>query len=220
MNTYFKYCPNVFLAKTEGEFSRGESIILTTKYGKENEHIVYNHIFSKDGYNYYSIIRADGYNLQERAKRKAERFEQASANAEKRSMKYFEASQEGKDFLSLAEPIKIGHHSEKRHRALIERNWNRMGKSVAESEKAGEYQSKAEYWKSRENEINLSIPDSLMYYEHKLDEAIKYHQDMKNGIIEKSHSYSLTYAKKEVNNLTKLYELAVKLWAEPNEDSF
>lgn len=50
----------------------------------------------------------------------------------------------GSEFLSLGEPIKVGHHSEKGHRALIERNWNRMEKSVEFAEKAKEAGQKAE----------------------------------------------------------------------------
>ena len=68
MNTYAKYCPNVFLAKCTEKHEKGEVIPVTTKYGKENESIVFNLIFEKDGFYYYSIIRADGYNMQERAK--------------------------------------------------------------------------------------------------------------------------------------------------------
>ena len=79
-------------------------------------------------------------------KAKAERYQNWANSAEKKSNEYFEASQEGRDFLSLAEPIKVGHHSEKRHRALIERNWNRMGKSVEFSEKAVNHEIKTEYW--------------------------------------------------------------------------
>ena len=37
MNTYMKYCPNVFVAKCEEKHQKGEVIIITTKYGKENE---------------------------------------------------------------------------------------------------------------------------------------------------------------------------------------
>jgi len=40
------------------------------------------------------------------------------------------------------------------------------------------------------------------------------HEGLKNGTIERSHSFSLTYAKKEVNELEKKVELAKKLWGE------
>ena len=214
MNTYSKYCPNVFLAKCTEKHEKGTSITVTTKYGKENESIVFNLIFKKDDCYYYSIVRADGFNVQEWAKRKAERLQNAGSNAEKKSDQYYEASKEGKDFLVLAEPIKIGHHSEKRHRALIERNHNRMKNSVEHSQKAADYQSKAEYWEGKANTINLSMPESLEYYEFKLEEAKEKHEGLKSGKYERSHSFSLTYAKKAVNEAEKNLAIAVKLWGE------
>lgn len=212
MNTYAKYQPNVFLAKCPEQHMKGDTIMVTTKYGKENECTVFNCIFQKDGFFYYSIVRADGFNMQERAKQKAERYQSWANSRERKSNEYYEASNEGKDFLSLAEPIKIGHHSEKRHRALIERNWNRMSKSVENSKIAEKHESKAEYWESRANDINLSMPESVEYFEYKLEEAKMKHEGLKDGSIPRSHSFSLTYAKKEVNELTKKFELSKKLW--------
>jgi hypothetical protein len=214
MNTYSKYCPNVFVAKCTEAHEKGETIILETKYGKEHECIVFNLVARKDDCYYYSIVRADGFNVQEWAKRKAELLQSAGSNAEKKSNQYYEASKEGKDFLVLAEPIKIGHHSEKRHRALIERNHNRMRNSVEQSQKAGDYQSRAEYWEGKANTINLSMPKCLEYYEYKLEEAKMQHEGLKNGTIERRHSYSLTYAKKAVNEAEKNVAAALKLWGE------
>ena len=37
MNTYSKYAPNVFVAKSQELYEKGQTIIVTTKYGKENE---------------------------------------------------------------------------------------------------------------------------------------------------------------------------------------
>lgn len=69
MNFYKKYCANTWVAATQDEFEKGDYITLTTKRGKENEHIVWNFLGKdRDGNNLYSITRADGYNLQERAK--------------------------------------------------------------------------------------------------------------------------------------------------------
>jgi len=212
MNTYSKYCPNVFVAKCTEQHEKGSTIHMNTKYGDGHEAIIFNELFTKDGFFYYSVVRADGYNIQERAKAKAERLQGWANNAEKKSLQYYEASQEGKDFLSLAEPIKIGHHSEKRHRALIDRNWNRMGKCVEFSEKANEYESRAEYWAKQTNTINLSMPESLEYYEYELEKAKAKHEDLKNNPEKWSHSFSLTYAKKDVNELEKKVLTAKKLW--------
>lgn len=213
MNTYSKYVPNVFLAKCPEQHAKGDTIFLTTKYGKENECIVHNLIYEKDGFYYYSITRADGFNAQQRAQNKADKYGQWAASAEQKSAQFYRASQEGADFLSLGEPIKVGHHSEKRHRALIERNWNRMGKSVEMSNKAASHESKAEYWEKRANDINLSMPESIEYYQYKLEKAKEYHEGLKSGKYERRHSYSLTYAKKDVNECEKNLALANKLWA-------
>ena len=213
MNTYAKYCPNVFVAKCDQEHQKGETIELTTKYGQTHDCIVFNLMCrDKDGAFYYSIVRADGYNIQERAKAKAQRLNQWAANAESKSDKYYEASQEGKDFLVLAEPIKIGHHSEKRHRALIERNWNRMGKCVEFGDKAKEYEQRSEYWEKQANVINLSMPESLEYYEYLFEEARAKHEGLKNGSIKREHSFSLTYAKKNVKDLEAKLITAKRLW--------
>lgn len=215
MNTYAKsQFPNVYLAKCEEPHEKGATINVTTKYGKLNESIVFNLIFERDGFYYYSIVRADGFNVQEWAKRKSEKLNGAAVNAHKKSTKYWEASKEGADFLRLAEPIKVGYHSEKRHRALIHRNQKRMSKCVEMSDKAETYSERAEYWKRMTDTINLSMPESLGYYEFKLEQAKAKHQGLKDGTIERGHSFSLTYAKKEVNKLEKKVKAAQLLWGE------
>ena len=213
MNTYYKYCPNVFIAKCDQKHKKGETINVTTKYGKENPSVIFNLVGEKEGFFYYSIVRADGFNVQEWAKRKAEKLQNASLNAEKKSNVYYQASNKDSAFLSLGEPIKVGHHSERRHRKIIEQAHNNMGKCVEFSEKSADCLSRAEYWKDKASTINLSMPESLEYYEFKLEEAKEKHLALKNGTVEKSHSFSLTYAKKEVNELEKKIKLAQKLWA-------
>jgi hypothetical protein len=212
-NTYAKYTANVFVAKCPERHEKGENIILETKYGKEHECIVFNLVLRKDDFYYYSIVRADGFNIQEFAKKKAERYLNWAQGSENKSTEYWKASQEGKDFLSLGEPIKIGHHSEKRHRALIERNHNRMGKCIEEGKKAEQHESKAEYWNRKTNDINLSMPESVEFYEYKVEEAKEKHEGLKSGKYERSHSYSLTYAKKAVNEAEKNLEIAKRLWS-------
>ena len=214
MNTYHKFCPNVFLAKCEEKHERGEEILVTTRYGKENESIVFNLIFEKDGFYYYSIVRADGFNVQEWAKQRAERRREWVISAERKSKEYFDRSNKDRDFLSLGEPIKIGHHSEKRHRKAIEDAWNNTEKALAFSDKALERESKAEYWGKRANTINLSTPESIDFYEHKLEQAKEYHEGVKSGKYPREHAYTLTYSKKAVNEAQKNYELAKKLWGD------
>lgn len=212
MNTYSKFAPNVFLAKCSEKHEKGDTIEVTTKYGKENESVVFNLIFEKDGFYYYSIVRADGFNVQEWAKQRAERRREWAASAEQKSKEYYNASNKDADFLSLGEPIKVGHHSEARHRKIIEQANNNMGKCVEFSDKAEAHESKAKYWEKRANTINLSMPESVEYYEYKLEVAKEYHEGVKSGKYPRSHSYTLTYAKKEVNEMQKNYDLAKRLW--------
>ena len=214
MNTYVKFAPNVFLAKCDQKHEKGEVIDVTTKYGKENESIVFNLIFEKDGFYYYSIIRADGFNVQEWAKARAERRREWAASAERKSTECFNASNRHADFLSLGEPIKVGHHSERGHRKMIEQANSNMGKCVEFSDKAEAHESKAAYWDKRANTINLSMPESVDFYEHKLEVAKEYHEGVKSGKYSREHAYTLTYAKKGVNEAQKNYDLAVKLWGE------
>ena len=212
MNTYHKLCPNVFLAKCDAKHEKGETINVTTKYGKENESIVFNLMFERDGFYYYSIVRADGFNVQEWAKNRAERRREWAISADAKSEEYYNKSNKDGDFLSLGEPIKIGHHSERRHRKALDDALNNMGKSVEMMGKAKEHRRIAEYWERRASEINLSMPESVGYYEHKLEQAKEYHEGLKSGKYPREHAYSLTYAKKAVNEAQKNYDLAKKLW--------
>ena len=213
MNTYSKYCPNVYVAKCAEQHEKGEIITVQTKYGKENECEVHNLVAASSSFYYYTITRADGYNMQERAKRKAEQQRASAIKAEAKSQHYFDRSNKDRDFLSLAEPIKVGHHSEKRHRKAIEEAWNNTGKAVEMHDKAREHERKAESWERRQKDINLSIPESLEYYKEKLEQAIEYHQGLKSGKYPKEHAYSMAYANKAVKDLKKQVELATILWA-------
>lgn len=209
MNKFRKYCPNVWVAECEEEYKKGDIIQLTTKYNKEVDCEVYNFLFEKDELYYYSIVRIEDKTY---AERKAEKYQNSVDNNILKSKDYFEKSLEGREFLSLGEPIKVGHHSEKRHRALIERNNNRLDKSFEFLEKAKEAERKAQYWEDKAKEITLAMPESLEYFKFKLEEAIKYRDDLKSGKIEQTHSYSKTYAQKDVRELKKKVETAKILW--------
>ena len=113
----------------------------------------------------------------------------------------------------LGEPIKIGHHSEKKHRALIERNHQRMSNSMDEVAKAQQHEYKAEYWESRKNDIDLSMPESVEFFTYELEKAEALQTGLKNGTVPRLHSFSLPYATKAVKELKAKVELARKLWS-------
>lgn len=212
MNKFIKYCPNVWVAECEDEYKKGDLIFLETKYGKQVECEVYNFLgYSRNKNRVYSVVRTEEKSY---AERKAEKYNNSALKNIAKSNEKWEQSQEGKDFLSLAEPIKIGHSSEKRHRALIERNRNRMAKAVEFENKAKEQQRKAEYWEAKAKEITLAMPESLEYFEYELEKAEKHHKELKDNPEKRQHSYDLTYAKKYVNELKKKVEIAKVLWGE------
>lgn len=217
MNTYTKYCPNVWVAKCSEKHEKGDEIIVTTKHGKENECIICNFLYEKEGFFYYSITRADGFNSQERARAKAEKYEEWADKARQRSDEAFERSENAVAGIPMGQPILVGHHSERAHRAAIDKSWAAMGKSVEEMHKAEAHESKAEYWERIADKIDLSMPESIEYFEHKLEVAKEYHEGVKSGKYPRRHAYTLTYAKKAVNDAQKCYDIAVKLWGETEQ---
>jgi len=214
MNKFKKYCPNVWVAECDEECEKGDIIQLETKYGKEVDCEVYNFLFEKAGLYYYSIVKIENETY---AERKVERYANASTNSQKKQNEWFDKAQEGKEFLSLGEPIKVGHHSEKRHRALIERNWKRIENGVALNDKTEEQKRKAEYWENKSAEITLAMPESLKYFKDKLAKSIDYHAKLKSGELPREHSYSLAYAGKDVKELKKKVDIAEKLWGNEME---
>ncbi len=214
MNTYTKYCPNVWVAQCTETHKKGDEIIVETKHGKENECIVWNYLGMKNGLYLYSITRADGFNSQERAKAKAERYEEWADKAQQRSDEAFERSSKAVEHIPFGQPILVGHHSEGAHRAALKRSWQAMDKSVEEMHKAEAHESKAEYWERMADKIDLSMPESIEFYEHKLEVAKEYHEGLKSGKYPKQHSYSVTYANKAVREAENNLAIARKLWGE------
>lgn len=215
MNKFRKYCPNVFVAECDDKYEKGDTIEITTKYGKKVECEVFNYLGEYQGKHLYSIVRLEEKTY---AERKAEKYRNASQKNIDKSKGKWEASKEGQEFLSLGEPIKVGHHSEKRHRALLERNWNRVGKAIELEEKAKEQERKVKYWEDKANKITLAMPESLEYFEYELHKAQEHHQYLKDNPEKRSHSFDLTYAKKAVNDLKKKVDIAKKLWGEEDEE--
>lgn len=157
----------------------------------------------------YSIVRTDSESY---AERKARKYNEWAEARQKTSDKYWEASNEGADFLRLAEPIKVGHHSERKHRAIIERNRSRMDKSMEHRKAAQAHANKAAYWEKKAEEITLADPDCLEYFKMKLEKSQKMHKLYKDKPELRPHDYALQYAKKEVNELVKKVEMAKWLW--------
>lgn len=212
MNHYKKYCPNVYVAGCDSEHKKGDTIIVTTSKGKEHECIVFNFLKEIKCVYYYSIIRANGFDYQEWAKSRADRREKWADSAEKKSDEYYERSNKDREFLSLGEPVKVGHHSEGRHRRILDQARNNIAKSFENDKKATEHKRVTKYWKHKSKEINLSMPKSIEFYQKCLENAKEDQKGLKDGTIPREHSFSLTYATKTVKDLEKKLETAKILW--------
>lgn len=81
---------------------------------------------------------------EEKKQARIERYEELARKAEMRSHAAYERSSSAVENIPFGQPILVGHHSEKRHRAALERSDNAMRASVQESDKADYYRSKAE----------------------------------------------------------------------------
>jgi hypothetical protein len=213
MNTYAKYCPNVWLAKSAELHKKGDIIAVANKYGKESDCEIHNLVVQNSNGYFYSVTRCDGVNRQTYAEKKAEKYQAWALSAAQKSTASWEAANEGRDFLHLAEPIKVGHHSEGRHRALFARNHARMDKSIELDKKAESHSSKSAYWEAMADKIDLSMPESIEYFAHELEKASAAHQAMKADPSKRAHSMDLAYSSKKVRDMTKNLEIATKLWA-------
>jgi hypothetical protein len=87
-----------------------------------------------------------------------------------------------------------------------------MRKSIETQEQAGNYEARAKFWEQKANKIDLSMPESLEFYQYEFEKAKAKHEGLKNGTIKREHSFSLTYAKMDVNDIEVKLNIAKRLW--------
>ncbi len=87
-----------------------------------------------------------------------------------------------------------------------------MDKSMELQDKADSYENRIAYHEEKAQRIDLSMPESIEHFQTILDKAKAKHKGLKDGTIPRQHSYSLTYANKEVKEAEKNLSLATKLW--------
>lgn len=211
-NIYKKYTAGVYCMQSDNEnYQHNDKATIITKYGKEIAVIIWKKLFSKNGFTYYSVVREDGFCRKEWLQRKADKRAEQAQKAEQRSDEYYKKSNKDRNFLSLAEPIKIGHHSEKRHRKIIDDAYNNMGKSVAESKKAESLEGKAEELAYRaQKEISLDTPESLEL----LQGRVEYLENKRDALKASGNyqSYELTNLGANIRRYKERLETAKKLW--------
>ena len=87
-------------------------------------------------------IEDEDKSLVERAEEREERFATYSEHRTADAESAYKTASAISDSIPFGQPILIGHHSERRHRAMLEKMHNNMGKAV-------KMWDTAEYWKSR-----------------------------------------------------------------------
>lgn len=122
----------------------------------------------------------------EKKQNRIDRFKELAWKAEQKSQAAFERSSKMVEGIPAGQPILVGHHSEKRHRSVLERSWNAVEQSVKEQEKAEYYRRKAEAAENN-NAIYTEDEDSVKRLEEKIAAHEKLQLSMKdrNKIVRK-----------------------------------
>jgi hypothetical protein len=211
MNQFKKYAPGVYCIMSENDsLQHDDEVTVTTRRGKEVECTIWKKLFTRDGMTYYSYLRNDGLNRSAWLQRKADRKAAAAERQEKLSDEYYNKARKDHDFLSLGEPIKIGHHSESRHRKAIQQAQNNATKSWQASEKAKDLEYKAETLARRaDQEINLDTPESL----NLLTERVDFLEEKKKEIKKRTHySWELANLGAKIRRYKERLKVARNLW--------
>lgn len=217
-NCFKKYAAGVYCIQTQTPgLKHGDIVNVETRHGKTVECMVWKHLLTKNGFSYYSHVRTDGLNRTEWMRRKQERMENAAERQRRLSDEYYAKATKDRDFLVLGEPIKVGHHSEKRHRKAIENADKYMGKTCEAASKAEEYDNRAEsLGEIADNNINSDSPDSLDALRDKLAaqeakrDKIKAHN--KANKENKYPAYVLSNLGANIRETKRRLQLAEKLW--------
>ena len=98
----------------------------------------------------------------ERMEVRLEKRRDWAKSRERKSEAAFETSSRAVDGIPFGQPILVGHHSEKRHRAALDKSWNALGKSVEHHKMAEHHEQKAD---GIERQLETSIfsddPDAV-----------------------------------------------------------
>ncbi|MCD7969132.1 MAG: DUF3560 domain-containing protein [Alistipes sp.] len=120
----------------------------------------------------------------ESRKNRAERFRNLAYKAKDKSNAAYEQSNKAVSGIPMGQPILVGHHSEKRHRAALKRSHNAMDISVEEAGKADYYERKAHAAENNKAIYN-DDPDAVNKLKEKLAnlETLQEHMKAANKIF-------------------------------------
>lgn len=125
----------------------------------------------------------------ERQTRLAEKNMRRAETARQRAEQAYRASEQATAGIVPGQPILVGHHSEKQHRKALDTSWRKMGESVKESEKAEEYDRRAEA-SATNDAVFASDADAVELLEKKIAVLERVQDKMKkaNAVIRKTRN--------------------------------
>jgi len=119
-------------------------------------------------------------NFQEKRNARIERYKRLSETNEAKSESSFERSRELGSHIPMGQPILVGHHSERGHRAQLKRIDNAMRKSIEEGDKAKYYERKAKAAASN-RAIFSDDPEAITKLKKKIASLERNQEEMKSA---------------------------------------
>lgn len=116
---------------------------------------------------------------EEKKQARIDRYKELSGKSATRSKSLMKQSHDMVSGIPAGQPILVGHHSEKAHRNLLDKSWNKMGQSVKESDKADYYAQKAAAAESN-TAISSDDPEALDKLRESVEAAELWHEKMKS----------------------------------------
>ncbi len=117
-------------------------------------------------------------NFHERKAGRIERYEELAEKADQKSEQMHQESRDMVEHIPMGQPILVGHHSEKGHRRLLDRSWNKLGQAVQEGRK-GEYYKEKAAAAAGNTAIFSDDPDAIEKLEEKIAQAQQHQEWMK-----------------------------------------
>lgn len=150
---------------------------------------------------------------EERRKNRIERYEKLSKKAREMSEQYSNSNANRILQIAPGQPILVGHHSEKKHRQLLERAHNDIKKSIEEADKSKYY-----YNRAREAEGNKAIynddPEAIKKLEEKLERLKNEKESIKARVHEQYEldniGANIRETKKRIERLKELETIEFK----------
>lgn len=145
---------------------------------------------------------------EERKARKAERYQQYADNAATRRDQHWKAAHDLVKDIPLGQPILVGHHSEKRHRRVIDRSQAHGFAGVEEQERAAKWARRAAAVEN-DTSISRSDPEAIDKLREKVaelqaecDEVKRVNAAVRKSVKEHGADYGLPRA--DIPQTTKL----------------